>query len=105
MKRYDPALDGPCLELERAIMEETPDGEYVKVDDVLAVIKGCLDYGGGYRSNEKELGIYRHGMQTVLNAMRGALKSDPSDHQSNAVLAMGRIANETGILPNGEPVR
>ena len=104
MKRYDPELSGPCPGLAAATMEESQDGEYVKVDDVLAVIKGCWDYGGGYRG-EPGMEAYRHGMQTVLNAMNGALKSEPSDHQSNAVLAMGRKANETGIHPNGEPVR
>ena len=105
MKRYDLEFIGSCPDNVPAEMCESKDGEYVKADDVLAVIKGCWDYGGGYRGNAEHLEIYRHGMQTVLNAMNQALKSDPSDAQSNVVLALGRKANETGVHPNGDPVR
>lgn len=105
MKRYDPILDERIRELPTAGMEECSDGEYVKADDVLAVIKGCWDYGGGYRGNDEHMEIYRHGMQTILNSMNAALKSDPSDTQSNAVLWMGRRANDTGVHPNGDPVQ
>ena len=81
MKRYDPALEGLCPELERAVMQECRDGEYVKAADVLAIIKGCWDVSGGYRSNSEHLDIYRHGMQTVLNAMSRALKPNPIEVQ------------------------
>ena len=87
-----------------ASMQECANGDYVRADDVLAIIKGCWDYSGGHRSNAEHLEIYRHGMQTVLNSMNAALKSNPSDTQSNATLIMGRKANETGVLPNGQPV-
>ena len=97
MQRFQP-LNGES-------MFECTSGEYVRADDVLAIVKGCWDYSGGHRSNAEHLEIYRHGMQTVLNAMTGALRADPNDTQSNAVLAMGQRANDTGILPNGEPVR
>lgn len=51
-------------------------------DDALRIAKGCFDYGGGYRSNDGELDIFHHGIQTVINALEGAQKSGLSDLQS-----------------------
>jgi len=33
MKRYDPGLEGPCAGLEQVVMEESPYGEYVRLED------------------------------------------------------------------------
>ena len=47
MKRYDPGLEGPCPELERAVMEECPDGEYVRFEDaerLLSALREIADY-------------------------------------------------------------
>lgn len=73
-----------------ASMQECIEGDYVRVEDVRAIIAGCWDYSGGHGGNAEALAIYRHGMQTIKNAMDAAMKSDPSDTQSNATLAIGR---------------
>ena len=44
MKRYNLGLEGPCLELERAVMQECIDGEYVRFEDVESLLKELDQY-------------------------------------------------------------
>lgn len=41
-------------------------------DLVLSIARGCVDYGGGYRSDDEKLAIFHHGIQTVVNALESA---------------------------------
>jgi len=43
----------------------------------LDIAKGCFDYQGGYH-NEKELNIYHHGIQTVVNCLNAFYKNEIS---------------------------
>lgn len=56
---------------------------------LLNVARGCHDYGGGYRHDDRESEIYQHGIQTVINALEAAAKNDPSDTQVNALEMIG----------------
>lgn len=56
---------------------------------LLAVAKGCLDYGGGYRGGP-ELDIFHHGIETVIRSLEAAAKRDPNDTQVNALERIGR---------------
>lgn len=58
-------------------------------DDALKIAKGCMDYGGGYRSNQDELEIYHHGIQTVINALTGAKERGLTDLQTGTLHAIG----------------
>lgn len=64
-------------------------GEFIRADEALALVKGCFDYGGGYLANASKLEIYRHGIQTVVNALTGALEH-ASDLQSDVLIAIGQ---------------
>ena len=64
-------------------------GVMLTFDDALRIAKGCFDYGGGYRSNDGELGIFHHGIKTVVNALEGARKSGMSDLQSRVLHRIG----------------
>lgn len=41
---------------------------------LLAISRGCHDYGGGYH-DEREAEIYHHGIQTVANALAAAVEN------------------------------
>lgn len=61
------------------------------VSKAITLAKGCVDYGGGYRTKE-ELEIYHHGIQTVVNVLEAWNKSvstGQNDMQLNAVQATG----------------
>jgi hypothetical protein len=58
--------------------------------DALRIARGCLDYGGGHRSDEGHLEIYHHGIQTVINALEAAEKNGLADTQCAALWRMGR---------------
>lgn len=60
-------------------------------DDAIAIANGCFDYGGGYRSNDGELEIFHHGIQTVINALKGAKSSGLSDMQSKVLHRIGSV--------------
>ena len=54
------------------------------------LVKGCLDYGGGYRSNQKELDIFHHGIQTVINVIDTFQKKGlENDMQLNVLNTIG----------------
>lgn len=59
-------------------------------DDAVRIARGCFDYGGGYRSNDGEMAIFHHGIQTVINALEGAQKSGLSDLQSQVLHHLGK---------------
>lgn len=58
--------------------------------DLLAVARGCHDYGGGYGGDPSAAEVFHHGIQTVINALEGASKGNPADSQVNALEVMGR---------------
>lgn len=58
--------------------------------DALRIARGCLDYGGGHRSDEGHLEIYHHGIQTVINALEAAEKNGLADTQCAALWRMGQ---------------
>lgn len=60
-------------------------------EDAILIAKGCLDYGGGYRRSDRDLGIFHHGIQTVINALEGHLEQPNT--QTNALMRIGAIAN------------
>lgn len=47
---------------------------------MLNVARGCFDYRGGYHDS-RELGIYHHGIQTVVNALGAFLDQKPGNLQ------------------------
>ena len=57
--------------------------------DAIAIAKGCFDYRGGYHS-EKELEIYYHGIQTVINVLEAANKNRMDDLQVATIHAIGK---------------
>ena len=61
-------------------------------EDALRIARGCMDYGGGYRSNPEHYEIYQDGIQTVINALTAASKKGLEDTQTAALHAIG--ANE-----------
>ena len=60
----------------------------LRYDDAINIAKGCFDYSGGHRN--KELEIYHHGIQTVINALEGAKKSNLGDLQSKVLHRKGK---------------
>ncbi len=61
--------------------------ETKQAERLLNVARGCFDYCGGYMASD--LGIYHHGIQTVINALEAAAKNDPSDMQVNVLERIG----------------
>lgn len=55
----------------------------------LRIAKGCLDYGGGYRSSPVELDAFHHGIRTVIRAMEAKIAT-PQDSQVRALEIIGR---------------
>ena len=78
-------------ELERERDEARRELEEVKRDAV-RVARGCLDYGGGYRSDETLLSVYHHGIATVGNAIE-AWAGNANDPQ---VAALRQAATSQG---------
>ena len=60
-------------------------------DDALRIARGCFDYGGGYRAVGKDMAIFHHGIQTVINALEGAAKNGHKDTQVAALHRMGSV--------------
>lgn len=60
--------------------------------DAIKIAKGCFDYAGGHR--DKELEIYHHGIQTVINALEGFKKSNGNDFQSKVLWSIGNEEQE-----------
>lgn len=60
----------------------------LKFEDALRIARGCMDYLGGYRT-EDELNIFHHGIQTVINSLTAASKSGLEDTQIRALHKMG----------------
>lgn len=60
------------------------------IDSLLAIARGCHDYGGGYRE-PREIEIYHHGIQTVVRALEAAAE-DPDRLQVRVLESIGRSA-------------
>lgn len=56
---------------------------------LLAIAKGCKDYGGGYRNDEKGYRAFQHGIQTVINALESSIEN-PNDIQAKMLETIGR---------------
>jgi len=59
--------------------------------DALRIARGCLDYGGGYRSDQGKLDVFHHGIRTVINALEAAGSRGFEDTQVAALHRMGRV--------------
>ena len=57
---------------------------------LLNVARGCHDYGGGYRE-EKEIEIFHHGIQTVINSLEAAV-NQPDSLQIEVLESIGGAA-------------
>ena len=57
---------------------------------LINIAKGCQDYSGGYARDPDKLAAFRHGITTVINALKAASLNDPNDKQSNALESIGR---------------
>lgn len=68
----------------RAALEQSA----LTFEDALRIARGCMDYLGGHH-NEEQLDIFRHGIQTVINALTAAGKQGLSDTQVATLHAMG----------------
>jgi hypothetical protein len=76
--------------LERLQEAERQAGKFEqRVERLLNVARGCLDYGGGYRGRPVMLEVFHHGIQTVIDALEAAEKNDPNDTQVNALERIG----------------
>lgn len=60
----------------------------MKIEDLVRVVKGCTDYGGGYIG--AEYAAFQAGVGTVIAAVDHAV-SDP-DSQTRALIAVARAA-------------
>ena len=69
---------------------ETDDG--LSLADAVAIARGCFDYGGGYRSDDAKLEIYRHGIQTVVAALEAAERNGLNDLQVKTLHSIGYVA-------------
>ena len=58
-------------------------------DDALRIARGCLDYGGGYRSDPALFEVYQEGIRTVICALESAQKTGLSDTQIRALHQIG----------------
>jgi hypothetical protein len=58
-------------------------------DDALKIAQGCTDYGGGHRGDAEHFQIYQQGIQTVVNALKGAKQKGLEDTQVAALHTMG----------------
>lgn len=68
-----------------------PEGETPPTWDlILSIARGCVDYGGGYRSDNEKLAIFHHGIQTVVNVLEAASKNGLRDTQVAALYATGK---------------
>lgn len=91
--RREPHASGPHefdhTRVEAPAVAETP----LTWDLVLSIARGCIDYGGGYRSDDEKLAIFHHGIQTVVNALENASRNGLKDTQVAALYVIGRGIN------------
>lgn len=60
---------------------------------MLAVACGCHDYGGGY-SDQHDVEVYHHGIETVAQALRAYVK-DPQALQVRVLESVGKDASSS----------
>ena len=63
------------------------DAEAKLKERMLAVARGCRDYGGGHHTDGK-MDAFQHGIETVITALTAFYK-DPTDTQTRALEAIG----------------
>ena len=87
-------------EIEAEAREEGMSAGRLTLADAIQIARGCLDYGGGYRSSDRDLEIFHHGIQTVCNALTAAKEQGLGDTQVEALHSMGKAAQaEQAALP------
>lgn len=64
------------------------DAKDARIKRLLNIARGCHDYGGGY-SEQRDVDIYHHGIQTVINALEAA------DNDSLQTRVLERIGQST----------
>lgn len=79
-----------CREVSVNLRSEL-EAERRRVQKLLNVARGCFDYGGGYRADDAKLAIFHHGIQTVINALEGAMK-EPASLQVRVLEGIGANA-------------
>jgi len=72
-------------------LAEVPRNDGLAFDDALAIAKGCFDYGGGHRT-DGTLGVFHHGIQTVVNALEAAKERGLADSQVAVLHRIGTVA-------------
>lgn len=73
--------------------DETPCSP-LTFDDAVKMARGSFDYSGGHR--DRDLEIYHHGIQTVLNVLEAAQKRGFDDMQVRVVHSIGaNVKGET----------
>ena len=68
---------------------EEPKMDKKTAERCLNVAKGCFDYGGGYAGNYRNLRIYHHGIQTVVNNLEVFLENGDDDIQIRLLEMLG----------------
>jgi hypothetical protein len=87
-----------------------PEQAALSFDDALRIASGCTDYGGGYRFDDRDMSIYQHGIQTVINALTSARERGLADTQVRALHCMGaeQAAQPSSLgapaSPSGSPL-
>jgi hypothetical protein len=68
------------------------------MDRAIAIARGCLDYGGGYRSDPDKLDAFHHGIRTVITALEAA-RDKPDDVQVGVLELIGRLDEDADRMP------
>jgi len=100
-----PAQAGYNEHIEDRILEQSnkcatcvpgPAEQVLTFQDAVKIAQGCLDYGGGYRSDAALFEIYQHGIMTVIYALEGATKRGLDDTQIAVLHSIGAAAEQQG---------
>lgn len=68
--------------------------KHLEFNDAVRIARGCLDYGGGYRHSDEHLEIFHHGIQTVINSLEAAEKTQLTDTQTAILWKLGAKPTE-----------
>lgn len=62
----------------------------LRFHDAVRIARGCLDYGGGHRS-DGQMEAYHHGIQTVINALEAAEAQEPTGELDSQLAMLHRM--------------
>lgn len=68
-------------------MDNFNEGFRAGIQHAIKVATGCVDYGGGYRSNPELLDAYHHGMATVGRVLEKFVEASEADDFQAQVIA------------------